>query len=55
MNADTPFSAGELSVEWLTHTLKTCGSLPSTEVSSVEAEPIDGGTGFLSQLVRIQL
>jgi hypothetical protein len=44
-----------MSAEWLTHTLKKCGSLPSAEVSSFEVEPIDGGTGFLSQLVRIDL
>jgi hypothetical protein len=51
----TPFSAGELSKEWLTDALKRCGSLRSAEVSSFEAEPIGGGTSFLSQPLRIHL
>jgi hypothetical protein len=55
MNADAPFSAGELSAERLTQALKACGSLSSDEVSSFEAEPIGGGTGFLSPLVRIHV
>jgi len=55
MISTTPFSAGELSTEWLTNALKRCGCLQSAEVSSFELEPIGGGTSFLSQPLRIHL
>jgi hypothetical protein len=55
MISTTPFSAGELSTEWLTNTLKRCGCLQSAEVSSFELEPIGGGTSFLSEPLRIHL
>ena len=50
-----PFSANELSAEWLTKTQREYGSLGSGEVLSFVAEPVGKGAAFLSHLQRIRL
>ncbi|MEE8337697.1 MAG: phosphotransferase [Dehalococcoidia bacterium] len=53
---EIPAHAGELTVEWLTESLRSGGTIgPGTSVTSFESTPLGEGEGFIGDLARVTL
>jgi hypothetical protein len=54
---DVKFAAdpGQLTPEWLTHALKSGGTIDGARVTSYDAKIIGEGTGFMGQLAKLSL
>lgn len=53
--APTPYSAAEITPEWLTAMLRAGGHLGAASVTGIERETIGDGVGFLGELTRLTL
>ena len=50
-----PYSAAEITPEWLTHTLRKGGHIGDARVLSIDRQTVGEGVGFLGELTRLTL
>ena len=50
-----PRQVDQINAAWLTRALRDAGTLKDGQVTSLTAEPIGVGVGFLGQLARLRI